>query len=99
MKNNEIIEATARFENMIAFDMVAPDTAVAFSRFVGMYRRCPKCRRPHAVVVFKADYVAYRAGGLLQDCFPYLSAPERELLKTGICEDCWNQIFGDDDED
>ena len=30
---------------------------------------------------------------LMQECFPYLSSVERELLISGTCKECWNKMF------
>ena len=39
-----------------------------------------------------ADLIKWRDGrGLIQDCLPYLSADEREFLKTGIMPEEWGQ--------
>jgi len=38
----------------------------------------------------------YMSGTLLQDAFPQLGAADREWLKTGICEQSWNEMFGED---
>ena len=40
----------------------------------------------------------YDAGDLIQDAFPKLGKDEREMLKTGICNDCWNGLEEYDDE-
>jgi hypothetical protein len=34
-------------------------------------------------------------GGLIQNCFPYLTADERELLMTGIDGEIWDEMFGE----
>ena len=56
------------------------------------------------------DLIKWRDGhGLIQDCLPYLSADEREFLKTGIMPEEWGQAtdkqvggwfvdFGEEDE-
>jgi hypothetical protein len=36
-------------------------------------------------------------GGLAQDCFPYLSADDRELCMSGIDPEHWDDIFGEDE--
>lgn len=36
---------------------------------------------------------------LIQDALPNRTPEEREIVKTGICPDCWKQMFGGDDED
>lgn len=37
--------------------------------------------------------------GLIQDIFPDLTPSQREFILTGICEEEWNQLFGDEDEE
>lgn len=34
---------------------------------------------------------------LIQNCFPHLSADEREFLATGILPEQWNEMFGEDE--
>jgi hypothetical protein len=60
---------------------------------------CYSCSEKQAVVVKTADLSRFRAGDFAQDCFPYLSAPEREFLISGICDKCWNDMFGDEEEE
>ena len=61
---------------------------------------CPSCTKEWAVEVEERDYVDYTENGKhAQYAFPYLSAEKRELLISGICNDCWNTIFGDEDEE
>ena len=45
------------------------------------------------------DYLDWSEGELVQIAFPYLSAEERETLISGICPKCWDETFGEDDED
>jgi hypothetical protein len=63
---------------------------------------CYYCKKPQSVKVMAADFTKFQQGGFAQDCFPKLSAGDREFLISGICDDCWHQMFGleaDDDED
>lgn len=47
-----------------------------------------------------ADQVtAYKAGALVQDAFPQLSADQREFFITGITQEEWDATFGDDEDD
>ena len=56
--------------------------------------RCPFCGEIHEVKVDVIDWLDYESGDvLIQDAFPYLSANDREMLKTGICPKCWDEIF------
>ena len=55
---------------------------------------CPICGKTHNIQVYSSDYVRFmRREGLVQDCFPYLKAEEREMLISGICPDCWTKMF------
>ena len=54
---------------------------------------CPFCGNHTNVKVFEEDYVRWQEGGLVQDCFPYLSATEREVLISFICPTCQKDIF------
>ena len=60
---------------------------------------CPFCGRPNEIEVNKADFLRWKDGELAQVAFPYLSAEDREMLISGICPECWNGMFGDEDED
>ncbi len=52
--------------------------------------KCPFCHKQHKVNVPRADYDAWRLGTqLAQDAMPTLSIDDRELLITGICNDCF----------
>lgn len=55
---------------------------------------CGCCNKDHYVLVKKEDYEKYKNGALVQNAFPYLSAAEREMLITGICDACWKKMFG-----
>ena len=37
----------------------------------------------------------WNAGLLIQDAFPWLTADEREFIKTGITDAEWKEAFGD----
>ena len=55
---------------------------------------CPFCGKLHSVEVNDLDFYLWSNGiTLIQEAFPYLSADEREIVKTGICPDCWNNLF------
>jgi len=37
--------------------------------------------------------------GLIQDVFPNLNSSEREFLMTGVTDEEWNSVFGEQEED
>ena len=61
--------------------------------------RCPMCGAINTMVVNEANYQKWQNGALTQDAFPYLDADEREMLISGICSDCWNKMFSEDEEE
>ena len=62
--------------------------------------RCPFCGYVSAVCVGAMDYADWERGGLAQNCFPYLAPFEREILISGLCPRCRDEVFGsDEDED
>ena len=54
---------------------------------------CPFCGNFTLVDVLAEDFEKYQNGELVQNCFPYLEASERELLISGLCYKCQNDIF------
>ena len=40
------------------------------------------------------DYTSWENGALIQTAMPYLSADEREVLISGMCGPCFDNLFG-----
>ena len=60
---------------------------------------CPFCGNTYSVTVDFEDFFAWKHGlRLAQNAFPYLTPDERELLISGICPECWEKMFGEEDE-
>lgn len=57
---------------------------------------CLFCGTQHTIVVNQDDYNRWMKGEYAQDCFPYLTADERELLISGICGPCFDKSFAED---
>jgi len=60
---------------------------------------CPFCGKAHEIEVNEIDYLDWQDGELVQNVFPYLSADEREMLISGICPDCWDKMFGQEEDE
>lgn len=60
---------------------------------------CPFCGEINEIAVSEDDYWDWQDGALVQDAFPYLTVDEREMLISGICPDCWNDMFPEDEEE
>jgi hypothetical protein len=48
--------------------------------------------------VTEAQLKAYDQGALLQNAFPNLTPGQREFIKTGITDQEFNEMFGEDEE-
>ena len=62
-------------------------------------RQCRVCKRTVDIPVLGPDYEKWEQGALIQDAMPYLSAGEREILISGTCDPCFDQMFGEGEDD
>jgi hypothetical protein len=62
---------------------------------VVFYVECTGCKKFHALKVERADFdrLSNRTE-FIQNIFPFLSPPMRELLISGTCPKCWKKMFG-----
>ena len=59
-------------------------------------KTCPFCGKDSAVEVDADGYFAWMyEGKLIQDAMPNIDASTREILISGICEECQKKIFGE----
>lgn len=61
--------------------------------------RCPLCGRGNEVEVNEEDYWDWEDGEKVTVAFPYLSANEREMLISGICPKCWENMLPPEPEE
>lgn len=62
-------------------------------------KTCVICKKEHELKVNEADIISWQNGQHIQSVMPYLSASERELLISGVCGKCFDEMFdGEDDE-
>lgn len=54
---------------------------------------CHSCGERQSVIVSRVSLEKFRRGQYAQDCFPDLSADQREFLISGICNKCWDEMF------
>lgn len=59
--------------------------------------RCPMCGKTYTITVPHEGFIKWRNGDRIQECMPSLSSEDREALMTGICEGCWERLYGEDD--
>ena len=53
--------------------------------------------KPFAITVKLSDANEWINGGMIQSCFPYLDAEDREILLTGNDNEAWAAMFGEDE--
>lgn len=62
--------------------------------------KCPICGKVNVLEIDETKLMIYKSGlGKIQDIFPELTCEQRELIQSGICNTCWNELFPDDEED
>lgn len=59
--------------------------------------RFPICGKSYITTVPHEGFIAWRNGGKIKECLPTLSNEDMEALMTGICGDCWERMYGEDD--
>ena len=60
---------------------------------------CKFCGKEVTVQAEEEKFLRFDAGAHVQDVFPDLRANYRELMISGICGECFDQIFENDDDD
>lgn len=60
---------------------------------------CKVCNIEYDVNVTQAQIISHACGTLAQDAFDNLNADERELLISGICGNCYDEMFFMDEPD
>ena len=62
-------------------------------------KRCICCRQIKVVEVNKDGYIRWQVGEAhIQDALPELSAGDRELLISGVCSTCFDEMFAGEEE-
>ena len=61
--------------------------------------QCRHCGRFFELPVSEKEINKWRCSDeLIQVRFPELTAEQRELILSGICGECWNKLFPEDEE-
>lgn len=61
---------------------------------------CPFCHKATTIQVIEEDYFAWRYdNALIQNVMYYLPSADREVLITGLCYDCQDEMFHEPDDD
>ena len=59
----------------------------------GISARCRMCGSEVVLHVRVDDYEKWDSGARVQDAFPYIDPEYRELLISGTCPKCWDDMF------
>lgn len=54
--------------------------------------RCPFCNKINYIVLGRIKLAQWQAGMNVQDAFPNTSKDDRELLVSGVCKACWDEM-------
>lgn len=60
---------------------------------------CPFCGHTTYIQCDKDAYDRWQNGMSIQDAMPDMTPEDREMLISGICPSCWDDMFGEEDED
>jgi len=74
------------YDNCTYIESYKPEHTYTFTGILTIYSRGKKAvTKKHSVTVKAPDLFKWNQGTYIQDAFPYLSAEDREFLKTGSC--------------
>lgn len=60
---------------------------------------CIVCSKVYELPVYEEDYKKYMDRKCnCQDAFPYLTPGQRELLISGMCDSCFDNLFAEEEE-
>lgn len=54
---------------------------------------CPVCGETSVLTVSDYALRRWKAGGLIQNCFPDMPLNKRELMISGTHDSCWEKLF------
>ncbi len=61
--------------------------------------KCRDCGKEFKFNLNPKDIERWKEGELIQNVFPNLSAEERELFISHTCGECWEKMFGNDEDE
>ena len=68
------------------------------NKTTNIVKTCVMCNNTYKLEVKTNDLHAYMRGNKsIQNAFPYLSAGDRELIISGICNTCYEKLMVDDE--
>ena len=64
------------------------------STLIQVDKECPFCGKENSMSVDMNDYAKWQGGLNIQYAFPDMNSFDREVLQSGICNTCQEQVFG-----
>lgn len=58
---------------------------------------CNNCHKPYSVNVDEGDLERWKNGEAIQRAMPYLTVSHRELLISGTCGFCFDEMFKEEE--
>lgn len=59
---------------------------------------CTMCHKAVSVTMSASGYTRWLNGEHIQDALKELTPGEREMLISGVCEPCFDELFKDEEE-
>lgn len=59
---------------------------------------CVRCKKEQPFDLPFNEWNRWRNGELIQRCFPYLNDDAREILISGVCGECFDALFKEEEE-
>ena len=61
--------------------------------------KCKICKQWKSIMVDPIGYQQWKGGMLIQKALPDVDVNDRELMISGICGTCYDDLFADPDDD
>lgn len=70
------------------------------TKMITVTKRCSICSEINTLEVDRDMYIQWQERRILiQDAFPNLSKVGREILMTGTCGGCWENMFSEEEKE
>lgn len=60
---------------------------------------CRKCKQSEDIPVDARRIAQWKGGSMIQHVFPELSLGQRELMISGVCGPCFDELFPPEEEE
>lgn len=67
-------------------------------KMMNIQKSCRMCGEVHTIKVSEEAHENWIHGMYIQDAMPELTEDERELMISGICGKCFDELFSEEEE-